>query len=82
MVSIDFTGVSLDVIAGTFLGSIGGVIELTASTLAKAVMPTLFTATTIPVFAGIVGVGLFAGAIFGRIGQKNYKASTAELEKQ
>ena len=82
MVSIDFTGVSLDVIAGTFLGAIGGVVELTMATLSKAALPALFTATTIPLFAGVVGVGLFAGAIFGRVGQKAYKASSADLEKQ
>lgn len=76
MVQIDFSELGLDLVAGTIIGAIGATVELTAATLASSSMPLLFNNTTIPLYAGIVGLGMFVGAIFGKVGSKMYKASS------
>ncbi len=73
---MDFTDLGLDIFAGTIFGSLGATLELTAATLASASMPALFTAGTIPLYAGITGLTLFAGAVFTKLGSKIYKAAS------
>lgn len=78
---IDFTDLGLDLFAGTILGALGSVLELTAAVLASSVMPALFNTTTNPIFAGIVGLSLLGGAIFTKVGSRMYKA-TLKAEKE
>ena len=73
---VNFEDLGYDVIAGTVLGAIGAVVELTSGTLAHSAMPTLFTATSVPMFAGIVGLGFFVASVFGKIGSKMVKQSS------
>jgi len=69
---IDFQELSLDVVAGTVLGSLGYAIELSIASLGPA-----FISSNATLYGAIVGVMLFAGSIFGKVGRKMYKDASS-----
>jgi hypothetical protein len=68
---IDFQELGLDVVAGTVFGSLGYVIELSIASLGPA-----FISSNATLYGAIVGVMLFAGSIFGKVGSKMYKSAS------
>lgn len=77
MVEIDFQELGIDVIAGTVLGTFGAGIEYTAAGLLNAVSPAIMPAASVPIFAGITGLALLAGAVFYKVGSKMWNKATA-----
>jgi len=68
---IDFKELRLDVEAGIVFGFLGYVLETTIASLGPA-----FISSNATLYGAIVGVMLFAGSIFGKVGSKMYKSAS------
>lgn len=72
-IKLDFSELALDVIAGTVFGALGYVIEVSLASVSTFAA----IASNASMYGAIVGLLLFIGAIFGKVGSTAYKNASS-----
>jgi hypothetical protein len=76
---IDFMELAYDIIGGSVLGGIAGVVEYTIAGAVASLPAAFITAAVAAPLALVTGALVFAGALFGKVGSSMYKkANTAQ----